>query len=228
MKRSYKLSASLICGSPTSLGEDIKVLEKGGIDTLHFDAMDGVFVPRLGLYPELLKSVKEISKLPVDVHLMIDNPEQFVKSFIDAGADIVVVHAESTKHLHRAIRTIRDLGGRAGVALNPATPLSVLDYVLEDIELVMLMTINPGIVGHELISLMMQKIADLREKLLGYPRMTIEIDGGVTPESASKMVEAGADLLVCGTSSSFKKREDLAESVRKFRNHVDRELAKTV
>ncbi|MES2995145.1 MAG: ribulose-phosphate 3-epimerase [Patescibacteria group bacterium] len=227
MARPYQLSASLICGSPATLAEELKALEAGGMDALHFDVMDGSFVPRLGLYPELLASVKELSTLPVDVHLMIDDPERYAKVFIDAGADIMVVHAESTKHLHQTIRTIRALGARAGVALNPATSLSVLDYVLGDIELVMLMAINPGILGHKLIPSMMDKISDLRTKLEGYPGIRIEIDGGVSPESAAAMVNAGADLLVCGTSAVYKKGPDLAESVRSFRNHIDAELART-
>jgi ribulose-phosphate 3-epimerase len=226
MKKPYRLSASLICGSPASLREDIKALEHGGIDALHFDVMDGAFVPRFGLHPELLKAVKKISKLPVDVHLMIEHPERYVNAFIDAGADIIVVHAESTPHLHRAIQAIRSLGCRAGVALNPATPLSVLDYVLGDIELVMLMAINPGIVGHKLIPSMMQKIADVRARLVSHPNILIEIDGGVSPESAPSMVRAGADLLVCGTSAIFQREKDLAKSVRKFRKHMDAELAK--
>lgn len=227
MARPYQLSASLICGSPTALGEDIKSLEKGGINALHFDVMDGMFVPRFGLYPELLASVKKLTALPVDVHLMIEHPENFVKAFVDAGADIVVVHAESTKHLHRVIRIIKDSGCRAGVALNPGTPLSAIDYVLGDIDLVMLMVINPGIVGHKLIPSMMQKIADTREKLADYPHIKIEIDGGVSPESAAKMVEAGADMLVCGTSCIFKKGEDLTKTVREFRSYIDAELAGT-
>jgi len=223
VKNKYQLSASLICGSPLSLGEDIKALQLGGIDALHFDVMDGEFVPRLGLYPELLKSIKKVSKLPVDVHLMIDNPEQFIPAFVDAGADYIVVHAESTNHLHRSIQSIKRLGCKAGVALNPATPLNVLDYVLSDIELIMVMVINPGIVGHKLIPSMMQKIADIKKKIELYPNIKIEIDGGVTPGSAAKMVETGADILVCGTSSIFK-GNDLADNVRKFRNHVDSEL----
>lgn len=226
MKKKYELCASLICGNPISLKDDIKALEKGGIDWIHFDVMDGSFVPRLGLYPELLKSVKELSQLPVDVHLMIDNPEQFVKAFAEAGADIIVIHAEATQHLHRAVQSIKALGVRAGVSLNPSTPLSVLDYVLGDIDMVMLMAINPGIVGHKLIPSMIDKISHLKNKLREYPNVKIEVDGGVTPESAPLMVKAGANMLVCGTSSIFKKDEDLSESVQKFRKLIELKVSK--
>lgn len=199
------------------------MLVRGRIDALHFDVMDGLFVPRLGLYPELLKAIKNTSKLPVDVHLMIENPEQFIGVFAEAGADIIVVHAESTHHLHRTIKAIRDAGASAGVALNPATPLSVLDYVLDNIDLVMLMAINPGIVGHKLIPETMGKIQDLRAKLAGRP-MTIEVDGGVSPASAADMVRSGADLLVCGTSSIYK-GGDLARHIRAFRARIDADLS---
>lgn len=226
MKKNYKLLASLICGSPLEIGKEIKELEEGGMDGIHFDVMDGQFVPRLGLYSELLKSVKENSKLPVDVHLMIMNPENFVQEFVEAGADIVVVHQESTRHIHHAIRLIKESGGRAGVAINPGTPLSSLDYILEDIELVMLMVINPGIVGHKLIPSMVDKISHLKEKLKDYPDIKISIDGGVSPESAVNMIKAGADLLVCGTSSVFKKGENLTESARGFRKHIENNISR--
>lgn len=220
---SYTLSASLVCGDPLSLGADIRALVDGGIDAIHFDVMDGHFVPRLGLYPELLESVKEISSLPVDVHLMITHPEQFAVQFAHAGADVVVVHAEATPHVHRVVHMIRDAGARAGVALNPGTPLSVLDYVLGDIDLVLLMAINPGIVGHKLIPSMLEKIAETKEKLVDHPNVVIEVDGGVTPESAATMIQTGADMLVCGTSSVFR-GPDLAASARAFREHIDTQL----
>lgn len=224
MKRPFQLSASLICGTPLTLGADIRSLEKGGIDALHFDVMDGMFVPRFGFYPELLKAVKRETQLPVDAHLMIERPERYVKLFVEAGADIVVPHAESTAHLDHAVRLIREAGGRAGVALNPATPLSVLEYVLPDIELVMLMAINPGIVGHKLIPHMMQKIKDTREMLKPFPKVRIEIDGGVSPESAARMVSCGADILVCGTSSIYKKGTPLSKKVPEFRSFIEKEL----
>jgi ribulose-phosphate 3-epimerase len=228
MTYQYKLAASLICGNPVSLGDDVREVELGGMDAIHFDVMDGVFVPRLGFYPELLKSVKGMSNLPVDVHLMIEDPVRFLPVFAEAGGDILVVHAESTKHLHYTIKRIKELGARAGVALNPATPLSVLDYVLEDIDLVMLMAINPGIVGHKLIPSMIGKIADLKEKIKDYPQIVIEVDGGVSAASAADMIRAGANLLVCGTSCVFKQEKSLSESAKGFRELIDRELAKDI
>ncbi len=221
----YKLAASLICGNMLDLKSDIRSLERGGIDYLHFDVMDGSFVPRLGLHPEILKAIKLMTKLPVDVHLMIDNQDFFIPDFVKAGADIIVVHAESTKHLHRSVKMIRDLGARAGVALNPGTPLSVLDYVLDDIELVMLMAINPGIVGHKLIPRALDKISELKEKLVSHPDILIEIDGGVTPESAPQMIARGANLLVCGTSIIFKPDVNVGDKLIEVRANIDRRLA---
>ncbi|MES2059969.1 MAG: ribulose-phosphate 3-epimerase [Patescibacteria group bacterium] len=226
INKNYKLAASLVCANMLDVRKEVEDLEKGGIDYIHFDVMDGSFVPRFGLHPEMLAAVKSITKIPIDVHLMIDNPELYVGDFIKAGGDIIVVHAESTDHLHMAIKRIRDLGGRAGVAINPATPLSVLDYVLGDIELVMLMAINPGILGHKLIPNMMDKISELAEKLKDYPNMIIEIDGGVSPASAAEMVSRGANLLVCGTSSIFQPPMPLPDKIKEFRAHVDSGLNK--
>lgn len=221
---SYKLAASLICSDMLNLKSDIRSLEDGNIDYIHFDIMDGNFVPRLGLYPEMLKSVRSATSIHIDTHLMISNPESFIPDFIKAGADIVTIHAESTRHLHRAIKLIRDLGARAGVALNPGTSLYVLDYVLDDIDLVMLMAINPGIAGHKLIPRMLEKISELKEKLANYPNVIIEIDGGVNPESAPKMIKRGANLLVCGTSMIFKPDTNIGQKTKEVRRDIDQKL----
>ena len=226
-QKRYHLLASLVCGNPLELYKELHDLEKGGADGLHFDVMDGQFVPRLGLYPEYLKAVKSASTIPVDVHLMIDNPEASIPAFVKMDMtpnDNITVHAEATSHLHYAIKSIKDAGIKPGVALNPATPLSVLDYMLPDLERVVLMAINPGILGHKLIPHMLRKIKDLREKLRDYPHIHIEIDGGVSPESAAKMVEFGADMLVCGTSSIYKKDRSLKDTVPEFRAVIESEL----
>ena len=221
---SYKLAASLICSNILELGAEIRSLEKGGIDYLHIDVMDGDFVPRLGLHPEMVKAVRSITNIPIDVHLMINNPDFFIPDFVKAGGDIITVPAESTKHLHRAIKLIRDAGARAGVALNPGTSLSVLDYVLDDIDLVMLMAINPGIVGHKLIPQTLHKISELRKKLVDHPNIIIEIDGGVNPESAPEMIKHGADLLVCGTSMIFKPDVAVVQKLKEVRLDIEQKL----
>lgn len=223
--KTYKLAASLVCGNMLELEAEIRSLEKGGIDYIHFDVMDGNFVPRLGLHPEMLAAIKSITNIPVDVHMMIDNPDFFIPDFVKAGGDIIVVHAESTKHLHYTIKMIRDLGARAGVALNPGTSLHVLDYVLDDIDLVMLMAINPGIVGHKLIPRALGKISELKEKLADYPNIIIEVDGGVNPESAPQMIARGANLLVCGTSMIFKPDIPVGKKLQEVRRELDKKLA---
>ncbi|MCR4322473.1 MAG: ribulose-phosphate 3-epimerase [Candidatus Azambacteria bacterium] len=220
----YKLAASLICSNMLDVAADIRSLEEGGIDYIHVDVMDGSFVPRLGVHPEMVRAVRTITNIPIDVHMMIDNPDLFVPDFIKAGGNIIIVHAESTKHLHRTIKMIRDMGARAGVALNPGTTLHVLDYVLDDIDLVMLMAINPGIVGHKLIPRTLDKISELKEKVASRSDMIIAIDGGVNPESAPQMIKRGANFLVCGSSMIFKPDSAVGENIKEVRSNIDRAL----
>lgn len=210
MSRFTNLAASLICANPLNLERDIKELISGKANLIHFDVMDGQFVPRYGLYPEILTYLKKITTIPVDVHMMVDNPEDYIEDFHNAGADYYNVHVESCKHLHRVVKKVRDRGMKPGVALNPATPLSSLEWVIKDIDMVVLMAINPGIVGHKLIPSMLDKITALRTfaEQAGNSNLIIEIDGGVTFESAQLMVEAGADALVCGTGTIFRPHED--------------------
>lgn len=216
-KKTFLLSASIICANTLDLKTDIRQLEDGGIDYLHFDVMDGAFVPRLGLFPEMLASIKTITKIPISAHLMIEHPDDFIPIFANAGADMIIIHAESTRHMDRSIRLIKNAGTKAGVALNPATPLSVLDYVLDDIDLVMLMAINPGIVGHQLIPGTLKKISDIKNKLRDYPNILIEIDGGVTFKSAPDMIKIGANMLVCGSSTIFKPGRPISKKIKELR-----------
>lgn len=220
------LSASLICADLMDLEEEIKRLEEAKIDYIHFDVMDGVFVPRYGLYPEMLQAMKDVSSIPVDVHMMVVNPEPYIETLKKAGADIMIVHIEGNNNLHRTLKLIKDSGMKAGVALNLATPLNVLDYILEDIDWVMLMAINPGIVGHKLVPKVMDKISELRKKISGHPHIKIEIDGGVSFESAPEMIKAGADILVCGSSTIFKKEQRVDDKVRELRESIERSLKK--
>lgn len=224
-KAPFLLTASLICADFLSLEKELKKLKKGGIDLIHFDVMDGSFVPRFGLFPEILSLIKKITDLPIDVHMMVQNPEDYIKVFADGGADYFVVHAESDQHLHRTLKRIHEYGMKAGVALNPATPLTVLDYLLDDLDLVLLMAINPGIVGHKLIPQMIDKIADLKMKLQRHPNVLIEVDGGVAFESAPEMVRRGANILVCGSSTIFKLDQKVDVKIKQFRKYTNRTLS---
>lgn len=227
MKNKINLSASLICADPLNLQSAIKELEIGKADLIHFDVMDGNFVPRYGLYPEILTYLRKLTKIPVDVHMMVRNAEDYIVDYYKAGADYYNVHVESTDHLHRVLKKVRDIGMRPGVALNPATPLSTLDWIIKDIDMVVLMAINPGIVGHKLIPDMLNKINTLREiaNQAGNESLKIEIDGGVTFDSANQMIENGADTLVCGTGTIFKPHEDsISNKLNQLRNFIDNEL----
>lgn len=224
--RNYYLSASLICADFLHLQKDVTLLEKGKIDFMHFDVMDGMFVPRFGLFPEILREVRKISKVPMDIHMMVEDPEEYIDTFISCGAnkdDIFTIHVESIRHLHRVVKKIKSSGLRVGVALNPATPLVTLNYILDDIDMVMLMAINPGIVGHKLIPSTLQKISDVKA-IIGEKNIYIGVDGGVTPESAPKMLKNGANYVVCGTQSIFKPNTSITKNITDLRNLLDKTL----
>jgi ribulose-phosphate 3-epimerase len=214
------IAASLICSDPLNLQNDINELIKGKADYIHFDVMDGSFVPRYGLYPEILTYLKKITDIPVDVHMMVENPEDYIEDFKNAGATFYNFHIESTKHAHRLFKKIEKAEMLPGVALNPATSISSLDFLIEDIKMVVLMAINPGIVGHKLIPNMLNKISELREfaEKRGNKNLLIQIDGGVTFESGLKMIKAGADVLVCGTGTIYRPHEDtISNKIEAFR-----------
>lgn len=210
MSQKPLIAASLICSNPLNMEADLDDLIKAKVDLIHFDVMDGQFVSRYGLYPEILTALRHKTDIPVDVHMMVDNPEDYIDTFKEAGASYYNVHAEATTHLHRCVKKIINAGMKAGVALNPATSISSLEWVIEDIDMVVLMAINPGIVGHKLIPGMLKKITALREFADKHnkPDLLIEIDGGVTFDSAKNMIEAGANALVCGTGTIYRPHED--------------------
>lgn len=215
----YELSASLICCNPLNLEREIQEIEKANFQSIHFDVMDGIFVPRYGLYPEILSNLKNITKIPINVHLMVVNPEQYVELFKEAHT--IYVHIEGNHNIHRTINLIKKAGIKAGVVLNIATPLSALDYILSEIDYVMLMAINPGMVGQKLIPQTYEKILQLKAKLKD-SSIKIMIDGGVSFESATKMINCGADILVCGTSSIFRSSEKtVAENMDNFRKVIE-------
>jgi len=196
-----KIAPSILSADFSRLGDEIRAVEAGGADYIHVDVMDGHFVPNITIGPLVVEAVRKITNLPLDVHLMISNPEMYIPEFAKAGADIIVIHAEATVHLHRAIQLIKSFGKKAGVALNPATSLSTLEYVLGDLDLVLLMTVNPGFGGQSFIDACVPKIQSLRGMLdrLGL-ETELEVDGGVKTDNIDRISHAGADVFVAGSA----------------------------
>ena len=200
-----KLSPSMMCADFFHLGDQITELERLGIEYLHIDVMDGTFVPNYTLGTDFVKRLRAYSKIPLDIHLMIERPEDKLSWFDFGENDYVSVHAESTRHLQRVLAAIRARGGKPMVALNPATPLCMIEHVLDDIDAVLIMTVNPGYAGQKLVPATIEKIRALREMLdtRGYSHVEIEVDGNVSLENARKMSDAGANIFVVGTASLF-------------------------
>ena len=200
------VSPSMMCADALNLGADAVALEKAGVQYFHYDVMDGDFVPNFMLGPDVIKAVRKVSKVPADIHLMVKNPERHLHLFDLRAGDVVSVHQESTIHLQRTLAAIRQTGAQAAFALNPATPLCTIEDVLPDIDMVLLMTVNPGFAGQKLVPQTLAKITRLRKILdeSGYPHVRIEVDGNVSFENAVKMRAAGADLFVAGTSAVFR------------------------
>jgi ribulose-phosphate 3-epimerase len=199
--QNIKISPSILSADFSILGEEIKSLEKAGADLIHVDVMDGHFVPNITMGPPIIKMVRRFTKLPFDVHLMISPVEKYIKAFADAGSDIITIHPEATDNLKRAVNTIKSLGKKAGVSLNPKTPISTLMDVINDIDLILIMSVNPGFGGQSFMSEVLPKVKGLRqminEKKL---KIDIEIDGGINFETAPLAVKAGANILVSGTT----------------------------
>ncbi|XP_060205057.1 ribulose-phosphate 3-epimerase, chloroplastic [Lycium barbarum] len=209
------VSPSILSANFSKLGEQVKAVEQAGCDWIHVDVMDGRFVPNITIGPLVVDSLRPITDLPLDVHLMIVEPDQRVPDFIKAGADIISVHCEqsSTIHLHRTINQIKSLGAKAGVVLNPGTPLTAIEYVLDAVDLVLIMSVNPGFGGQSFIESQVKKISDLRRICVERGlNPWIEVDGGVTPKNAYKVIEAGANALVAG--SAVFGAPDYAEAIK--------------
>jgi len=212
-----KIAPSILTADFSRLGEVVKELEKSGADQLHLDIMDGHFVPNLTFGPPVVASLSQITSLPFDVHLMVEQPERLFSPFAAAGAKSLTVHAEACTHLHRTVQMIKDLGLRAGVALNPATPLSFLDYILPDLDLVLIMTVNPGWGGQAFISAMCEKIRNLRMMLKDSGATAeLQVDGGINLQTVKSVVEAGANSLVIG--SALLKERDWGQAIKEYRS----------
>ncbi len=220
-----KLAPSILSADFARLGEQLREAEEGGADWIHVDVMDGHFVPNITIGPLITEAVRRVTTLPIDVHLMIERPERYLESFVSAGADSLTVHVETSPHLHRTLQRIRELGGRAGVALNPATPVESLSEVLPYLDLILVMSVNPGFGGRQYIPTSTAKIARVRELLdqRGLDVVELEVDGGVAPGTAAEVVSAGATVLVSG-SAVYNSRASVAENLRALRAAAEAEL----
>ena len=215
-----ELSPSLLSADFTDLKSEIEVLDKNGVKYLHLDVMDGMFVPNISFGPMIIKQLRPLTNMVFDVHLMIEEPDRYVQNFKDAGADILTVHYEACKHLHRTISYIKSLGMKAGVSLNPATNIDVLDYVLEDLDLVLIMSVNPGFGGQSFIPSAIDKIKNLKAKIRERNlNVIVEVDGGVKTTNVKDVIEAGADLIVSG-SDVFADKENRIRAYKEiFKNY---------
>ncbi|WP_085522988.1 ribulose-phosphate 3-epimerase [Tuberibacillus sp. Marseille-P3662] len=215
------IGPSIMCADMGRLQESIIRLHDANVDFFHFDIMDGKFVPNFTMGPDMIKSLRSHSGKPFDIHLMIEEPEKYIDLFADAGADMISVHAESTMHLQRTLQAIRGKNIKVGVALNPATPLSYLDYIWDTIDYVTLMTVNPGFAGQKFIPLTLNKIQQLKQQIDEKNlNITIQVDGNISFETIPQVIANGADMLVCGTSCLFKKNQTLEDATAKLKNFI--------
>ena len=214
-----KIAPSILSANFACLGDEIKKVAENGADMIHIDVMDGHFVPNITLGPGIIKHVRSVTDLPFDVHLMVSNPDNFIELFANAGADIITVHAEACTHLNRTIQLIKSFGKKAAVALNPGTSLSLLDYVLHDIDMVLLMTVNPGFGGQKYLDFCTSKIASLRNMLIRSAiNIDIEVDGGIDENNIYTISKAGANVIVAG--SAVYNAPDVGAAIAKLKENA--------
>lgn len=214
-----KLAPSILSADFARLLEDVKKVESAGCEYLHIDVMDGHFVPNITLGPGLVKSLRKDVNMVFDAHLMIENPDNYIKDFVDAGCDLIVVHQEACKHLHRTIQNIKSYNVKAGVALNPATPIETIKHVIEDVDMVLIMTVNPGFGGQSFIEGMIPKIEELKKLIDDRDlNVDIQVDGGIKPSNVDKVVKAGANIIVAG--SAIFNSDDIESTVNLFRKNA--------
>ncbi len=215
-----KLAPSILSADFARLGEQIAEVARAGADYIHVDVMDGHFVPNITIGAPVVASIRPVTSLPLDVHLMIEHPERYISDFVKAGADIITVHVEASSHLLGTIRLIKELGVRAGVSLNPATPLSAVDEFIHHVDLVLIMSVNPGFGGQSFIPETLPRIANMRKIIDSRkPGVELEVDGGINADNAPDIVEAGADVLVAG-NSVFGAEDGISQALQRLREAV--------
>jgi len=214
-----KISPSILSADFSRLGEDVQAVDRAGADYIHIDVMDGHFVPNITIGPLVVEALRKVTAKPLDVHLMIENPDLYISDFAKAGADIITVHQEAVPHLHRTLQLIKSLGKKAGVSLNPATPVETLDVILDELDLVLIMSVNPGFGGQSFIPSALDKIRTLRQRITERGLSTeLEVDGGVKIDNIREVVAAGADVLVAG--SAVFNTEDYAATITALRENA--------
>jgi ribulose-phosphate 3-epimerase len=218
--RPLRIAPSILAADFARLGEEVRAVEAAGADLLHVDVMDGRFVPNLTVGPAVVAALRAVTRLPIDVHLMIVEPERYVDAFAQAGADLISVHLEASPHLHRTVQQIRALGKRASVAVNPHSPIDGLEVVLPDLDMVLLMTVNPGFGGQSFIESVVPKIRALRAEIDRRKlSVDLEVDGGIAPETVARVVQAGANVLVAGSAIFHAPDHDYARALAALRLH---------
>ncbi len=212
-----QVSPSILSADFTRLADQVRAVERAGADRIHIDVMDGRFVPNISMGPFIVEAINSLTDLPLEAHLMIEEPDRYIGAFMDAGADVIIVHQENTTHLHRVVQAVREQGRQAGVALNPATPAQVLDEIIGDLDLVLVMSVNPGFSGQRFIDSVLPKIRQIRNTMTDLEiTCDLEVDGGVNADTAPAAVSAGVNILVAATAV-FKHPDGVAEGIRTLR-----------